>query len=803
MNSILAQKLQIWGFEKDFIIYQDGSLGFAFEASPIDVMCWSSDQINKLAAKLDQFLNGLCPETNIQFIQEVVSGNELIISRHLELGENCLNPVVQTLTNERASRLNGLDQMGQVPSYKLKVLVRTKARSQVSRRFKLLSTDSSFSVLTEHELTREIQMATRLQTETTQAFSQLGIALRTLDVHEMINELYLQWNPTRQIKMGDYDTDDIRTSVLFTDALINQSGFSLGEMHYRVVSLKILPEVTVSSQAQVLRDLPFDSKLFLSIHVPDQQKELTHLQTQRRLAYSMARGKRSGVGDIESEAKFQDLESLLEQMIAQGERVFHSSLNVLLRSKDIEELESQVGLTLSKLRELSGAEAMTESLAAFDIFSEFAFPNAKALERSKRMKTTNLSDFLPIFGPWPGHDDPSILLRSRLGSLVKFDPFSKNLSNHNQLISGGSGSGKSYFTTILLTQLLKENPKVFIVDIGASYKKLCEHLDGQYIPLGANSSVSINPFDLLPNETKPSGEKIKFLLGLVEIISKEEGTRRLPKLERAEIEEAIGICYEVSKTPTLSTLQKILSDHKDPIIKRYARILSSWCGNSSYGKFVDRPTNLNLDRSIVSFDLKGLDNYPDLQEVCLFMIMDFVWRQIQSSPRDQKKIFAFDECWKLLESEVGSSILSDVFRTFRKYFAGVIAISQDIDDFAKSKVASAILPNSAVKWILMQKGANQARLQEVLQLNDNEMNLIASLHQERGKYSEAFLIAQDNRAVVAIEATPLEYWIATTDPRDMAVLEKTAKENPKLSKTEVLYQLSREFPAGVTNLKEV
>ena len=102
----------------------------------------------------------------------------------------------------------------------------------------------------------------------------------------------------------------------------------------------------------------------------------------------------------------------------------------------------------------------------------------------------------------------------------------------------------------------------------------------------------------------------------------------------------------------------------------------------------------------------------------------------------------FDECWRLLESEAGGQFIGDVFRTFRKYFASAIAISQNIDDFAKSKIAAAILPNASTKWVLKQKGADQARLQEVLDLNKNEMALIESLHQERGKYSEAFLMSK-------------------------------------------------------------
>lgn len=99
---------------------------------------------------------------------------------------------------------------------------------------------------------------------------------------------------------------------------------------------------------------------------------------------------------------------------------------------------------------------------------------------------------------------------------------------------------------------------------------------------------------------------------------------------------------------------------------------------------MDRSSNINLNRDLVCFDLKGLESYPDLQSVTLLIITDLVWRVVQQD-RGVMKFLVFDECWKLLESESGSIFIAEVFRTFRKYFASCIAISQNIDDFAKVK----------------------------------------------------------------------------------------------------------------------
>lgn len=797
MNSVLADRLQIWGFEKDLILFTDGSLGFGLELTLLDVSCWKDDAVNSLVERVAQLLNGLPAHTDIQFVQEIVSGNSDTAAAHESLVESEASEAARLISKSRADRIRELDAQGLIPRHRLKVFVRRPFSKALIGKHGIFAKSKHFPEISEEQLAREMAAIQHLQTDLTASLNSIGLMVSPIPSDDVMRMLYEQWNPCRPVPLGNYDPEDIRSTVLFTDVLVSEKGFSLSDMHYRVLSLKLLPDQTFASMASALRNLPFDSKLLLTIHVPDQQKELENLQTQRRLAYAMVHGKKTGVADLESEAKFQDIETLLSELITQGERVFQVSLNIILRSRTPDDLESQVSQALSRIRELSGAEAMEESLAAFEIFSEIAIPNARARERVKRMKTSTLADLLPLYGPWPGHDRPSILLRSRLGSLVRFDPFSQDLTNYNHVVSGGSGSGKSFLTNILLLQMLKESPKIFIVDIGGSYRKLCDNLGGQYIPLTVGSGMAINPFDLLPGETVPSSHKIKFLTSLIELMTKEEDQARLPRLERAEVEEAIQKAYELGRAPKLSDLREILLAHPDVSIRQYGRVLAPWCGNTPYGQFVDRETTIEFQRPVVAFDLKGMETYPDLQSICLFIITDFIWREVQKD-RAQKKFLVFDECWKLLENEAGASFIAEVFRTFRKYYASAIAISQNMDDFAKSRVAGAILSNSAVKWCLTQKGADQARLKEVLQLNDNEMDLIASLHQERGLYSEAFLMAQDSRAVVAIDSTPLEYWIATTDPRDLAAIEAETAQIPNRSSLLVLTTLADRYPRGVS-----
>ena len=388
------------------------------------------------------------------------------------------------------------------------------------------------------------------------------------------------------------------------------------------------------------------------------------------------------------------------------------------------------------------------------------------------------------------------MLRSSMGSLLALNPFDESHKNANQLISAGSGAGKSFFCNLALLQMLKEDPKVFLVDIGGSYEKLCNNLGGQYIPLGVDSDIAINPFDLPEGDLEPSNRKIKFLVGLVELITKEDGASGLPKLIRSMLEETIIKVYQIKPNPRLNDLRELLMASDSSRLRDVGQILSSWCGNTAFGNFIDRPTNVSLGKDLISFDLKGLESTGELQTICLYLITDLIWSNIQID-RYRMKFVVFDECWKLLKDKSGQEFIESVFRTCRKYFTSCIAISQAIQDFAESEIASAIMPNCEIKWLFQQGQVDSSAITKHLGLNDNELSLIRDLKQKQGHYSQGYLISgPKNRAVVTVEPSPLELWIATTNPKDLKLIEERKERFPDLSQMEILEALSEEYPHG-------
>ena len=282
MRPALSEKLEIWGFESGFTIFTDGSLGFALETSALDISCWDENKIDSLGGSLTSFLNGLPAHLDIQFVLTVGRGDGGRIKEHEAL-QISSDVTVQSLTKARGERFSELEAQGHIPKHRLRIFVRKPFSDSQFQKPKLLSNSNLYPNVTEASLAREISSAFQLREDLTRQLTSLGLVVKALSDRDTVEIIYEQWNPKRPVPLKNYDPEDVRHSLLFTDVSVSQKGFSLSNVHYRVLSLKIMPDQTFSAMARALGMLPFDSQLFLSIHVPDQQKELENLQTQRRL----------------------------------------------------------------------------------------------------------------------------------------------------------------------------------------------------------------------------------------------------------------------------------------------------------------------------------------------------------------------------------------------------------------------------------------------------------------------------------------------------------------------------------------
>lgn len=72
-------------------------------------------------------------------------------------------------------------------------------------------------------------------------------------------------------------------------------------------------------------------------------------------------------------------------------------------------------------------------------------------------------------------------------------------TNQNAVIAAESGSGKSFLLNEIVLSYMSEGARVWIIDAGKSYKKLCESLNGDFVEFSERSNISLNPFETIVN----------------------------------------------------------------------------------------------------------------------------------------------------------------------------------------------------------------------------------------------------------------------------------------------------------------
>lgn len=822
-DAALAEELPYWDFidtPTAHAILFDGSLVGGLKVGLIDIECFDEARVNNLTMGLRSALNSVSEGTSLQFVLGVRSDFSDVLNKHTKGKSQNIHPLVQSIAEYREKKLHQAMSDGELYRPELFIYVRVPAIEAKSVSIFKKKEVFSEKVVEAYEETLEV-LGQNIETLVS-SFESLGLSCKELNREEIIKNIYGFLNPKRSIRepapvIKTFDEDDIEKDVLnevdwlatqspreqlvFGDLVLGFEQFTLDGFYHRVITLKTLPEVTYAGMMANFLRLPLHYDLILSLDVPPQANEMTKLQQKRKMAHSMAATSGGKASDLESETKLSTTEELIRELLNTGQRIYAVQLSLILKAPATPEgtktLNRDVREVLARFRSLQGAEGLEESVGAWKVLKNNLPAAPLSLERARKMKTNNLTDFLPIYGPREGDRDPVVLFRNRLNGLVSFNAFDPGLPNYNSLVTGSSGAGKSFLNNCILLQELARGLRVFIIDIGGSYKKLTESLGGQYLEINLSDQYRINPFDLPDPKEEPSNQKIKSLLACVESMVAEDEKSKLPKLDRALLEKSIMELYKSKRSegevPTLSDLALYLSTFEEKSMKDISKMLFLWTGERPYGRLLDGKGSLRTDASICTFDLKGLSAYPDLQSVMILILTDFILTQVEGD-RTYKKRIILDEAWELLKSNAAASFMEYCARTLRKSGSGITFITQGVEEIVSSPIGPAILNNTATKFIMLQRGDSEI-LKDTLKLNTQELDLIHSLGQKKGEFSEGFMIEGDHRQVVRIYPSPFEYWLSTSDAQDNAYLEKLKASG--LNLVEAIEEAAKIYPNGV------
>jgi type IV secretory pathway VirB4 component len=615
-----------------------------------------------------------------------------------------------------------------------------------------------------------------------------------------------------------------------TDSYLNIDGYL-----YSVLTLKELPDATLPGMLQKFSTLGFPLVISGQVTIPNQVKVL---KAYKKRMQKMVAAQKDAEGNFKFNAEAEVSQSQLLQvqrdLISSSLKTASVSLSVIVRTSHPEittadrevcerELNNRVEEALTAFTQMNGGKAQLETLAKRRIFVGTLPGMGESDKREQDVLTPNAADLVPVEMPWRGtRRSPLMLFETPYRQLIPYSMFDPDLSDANGLLMATTGGGKTLLGQQMLLMAARSNPLISILELGDSYRPLVELMGGEMIEVSLDSKATLNPWDLPRGETPPSNDQLSFLKNLTRHMLGENTPPDLDiDLLDSVLLEAIASTYKrcSAKTsnpiPLFGDLAAELAHWQDrdrnQRINEMARLAATklrvWVDEGPYARLFDRPTTVPLDSPWLYFNIEKLKNDPRLEAAMSLLIAHAAIHRT-SGMTGRPSLTLMDECWGMLESPILASAVVQFFRTARKRYGSVWAISQTPEDFVGTQekpnpYGAGIVKNASTRIIGKQPGDMRAH-REYLNLNPTAINQIKSFSQPKKGHHAEFLISigekSESTHVIRVVPTRVDYWITTTYPRERTFRKWWLREHEDLPLLSAYEALAERFPYGLAEL---
>jgi type IV secretory pathway VirB4 component len=424
--------------------------------------------------------------------------------------------------------------------------------------------------------------------------------------------------------------------------------------------------------------------------------------------------------------------------------------------------------------------------------------------RQNSYNTAQVVGLLPVCGVDSNlNNNVGVIFPTLEDSIYNFYPHdTRQFTNYNGLIIGGSGTGKSFLVSTIAAQMKKVKARQVFIDIGGSYRNLCQVMRGTYIDMNLTSDVNrINPFDPLATE-KPDPDVVDATLAYLEKMMTDPAEGSLSRVQMGILEEVLNDLIGAKRGEAfyISDFRLGLQRHSKEG-EMLARRLVPFCApNGRYRNLADGPTQQSFDNPFIVFDLTSFKDSKELCPIAFTTIIAQILKIGDKYPGEPKFLY-IDEAWSMLADPVLANFVVYAFRALRKKNFATVAISQAIEEFANTSNKTAILANISHLLVLRQNNSEAIRLvAQEFGLSETEQQIVGGLQTSVGNYSQ-FLLRQKlsngtNRSTICVnQSHPLLYAMATTKQPDLKKIYDFVGSG--MGHTEAILKFAQEYPKGV------
>lgn len=494
------------------------------------------------------------------------------------------------------------------------------------------------------------------------------------------------------------------------------------------------------------------------------------------------------------------LNNMVAHLVARRDKTYNVVINVMIITDSLNELNEEyqkLKMQLSvmgwQLQSLTGIQEKLYKRTSVWFYTD-GFNSEMKRNLGVLLPSLNLASLYPF--TFDTLDDPKGLLignEQYNGGKIMFDQFvyvndrniavEQNRLNGNLITVGKSGSGKTTALNLTMMQHMLYRRKIVWIDPENKIKPLIERANGSFFNMGT-SKARINVFDLKPisSDEEDEVEKYNTKLAIYNVVEDIKIILKYlnPKIRDETLAvigdiavrtyESVGIDKDTKfrylgyeKYPTFTNFNAVLNEYIEKMESagilddeyRAYRDLSLKIKPliNEYAIYFDGKTTINVSETanpFIGFGTKVFFNLTEgLRNALMHIILQFSWSLCLDE--SEFSVFCVDEAHLLILVGETAKMIEQFVRRSRKYNNATILATQEVHDFADSKVLTsgkAIFNSSAYKLIMNLERDGIQDLMKLTTLTEGEASLIDGF-----KMGEAVLIAGNKRIPIQIQVT--------------------------------------------------
>ncbi|MBE4704431.1 Mbov_0397 family ICE element conjugal transfer ATPase [Spiroplasma platyhelix] len=572
-----------------------------------------------------------------------------------------------------------------------------------------------------------------------------------LSNYEIVQILHLVWNPyDTPITKSQFEKykNNLSELLRFESFQLHKTYFTANKIYYAISGVYDYPLIISDLWGAALACN--EQTMIWNINPVDQQRMKVSLNKALNNAFTKQFMTKSHINRSENNYEIEAYQQLIEDINGSSEIIKNVDILFLSYGTDFKILKQAQARLKKALQELD-MKINPLTYRQLDAFNAFLPKNYDPLIMmlGREMPCATIAAAFPFMTGGLNDDKGMYLGQSNIADSILFDPFKldSKRKNHNQIIIGTSGSGKSFTTKKMIAFHLNVGRNVIVIDPEREYKNLANYYHGQWVDTGDASLGRINPLQVLDNNFKDLSEFKKAQDNSIEMLMDEQNSAPVSNHLRLltqwfktlypdfndrefnllvkylkKLYQQFNITNEIDvnklsriQFPTMSDFYQLLvrEYEKDSsvLLKEFIDIIATdFLNDGKYEKLWNGHTTLTFNNQFVVYDVLTMfeQDEPKVTAAQLHLVLAVIKAEVKHNRfRDKNEIVIIvDEAHLAIDRDNPAALnfMYQMVKRIRKYQGSIIITTQNLNDFTGTedikKKTTAMINNTQYSLIL-------------------------------------------------------------------------------------------------------